>query len=133
MQKKEELLNSLLAVTPGEQDRAIICYLKKPELIRVYDVFQEWKRIQERPKWTQVETIKYLIEQGHKDKAEEVCHMSGEAWQEHEEKFRNTPVGYDTPVHGNSKLIARVMYYPGENKITARYLSLQERKELKYI
>ena len=131
MQKKEELQNALLVITPRKEDQEIIRYLKKPELRRVYDVFQEWKRIYSIP-WTQVETIKYLVEEGYREQAEEACRLSGEAWKENEDRFRNMPVGIDTPVHGNKKLIARVMYYPGEHKITARYLSYQERKELKY-
>ena len=131
MQKKEELLNALLVITPGKEDQGLIRYLKKPELRRVYDTFQEWKRIYSIP-WTQVETIKYLVEHGYKKEAEEACQLSGEAWNNAKERFWNLPVWIDTPVHGNTKLIARITYYPWNHKITARCLSYQERKELKY-
>lgn len=132
MQKKEELLKNLLIITPRKQDQEIIRYLKKSELKRVSEKFQEWKRIYSFP-WTQVETIKYLVEHGYNEEAERACKLSGEAWHDEKERLKNLPVWIETSVHGNTTLIARITYYPGEHQLTARYLSSQERKKLKYL
>lgn len=134
--KREELLTDILDITPGIEDKKLIQFLKKPELAKVYGMIEKIMKAQKlHENLMRVDVLHYLAENFPEEKAriKELQGLSPEDWNKFIEERKNTPCGIDISVHGNKKLIARVMFYPQEMKVTARYLSYKERKELKYI
>lgn len=134
--KKEEILTELLEKTPGTEDKKIISFLKKPELKKVYSMYCQVMRAQRLSEnITRVEILKSLVEDfpEERERIEALQAMTPEEWKQFIIQRKNTPGGIDTQVHGNNKLIARVMFYPESMTITARYLSMAERQELNYV